>query len=74
MDPSSPGELIPDVYGLLRSRWTVNSSPYLTRGLGKLCDGSVVDTYGWPSCEEHHNLVMDYDDFYSWVSKSMYSP
>ncbi|CBJ25520.1 ortho-aminophenol oxidase [Ectocarpus siliculosus] len=74
MDPSSPGELIPDVYGLLRSRWTINSSPYLTRGLGKLCDGSVVDTYGWPSCEEHHNLVMDYDDFYSWVSKSMYSP
>ncbi|CAB1107536.1 TYR [Ectocarpus sp. CCAP 1310/34] len=93
-DPGTDGDLIPDVYGLLRSRWVVNSSPptvhshlskptepitvkndrYLTRGLGKLCGGSTVERYGWPSCEDHHNLVMDYDDFYSWVSESMNSP
>ena len=23
----NPGELVPDVYGLLRSRWNVNASP-----------------------------------------------
>ncbi|CAN0446565.1 unnamed protein product, partial [Ectocarpus sp. 12 AP-2014] len=60
-DPGTDGDLMPDVYGLLRSRWVVNSSPYLTRGLGKLCGGSTVERYGWPSCEDHHNLVIDYD-------------
>ncbi|CAM9967110.1 unnamed protein product, partial [Ectocarpus sp. 4 AP-2014] len=25
--PGNPGDLIADVYGLLRSRWNVNSSP-----------------------------------------------
>ncbi|CAM9760402.1 unnamed protein product [Ectocarpus sp. 12 AP-2014] len=73
-DPSTDGDLMPDVYGLLRSRWVVNSSPYLTRGLGKLCGGSTVERYGWPSCEDHHNLVIDNDNFYSWVSESMNSP
>ncbi|CAM9241469.1 unnamed protein product [Ectocarpus sp. 12 AP-2014] len=73
-DPGMHQDLIPDVYGRLRARWTVNSSPYLSRGLGKLCDGSSVDTFGWPSCEEHYNLVMDYDSFNSWVFQSMYSP
>ncbi|CAM9875490.1 unnamed protein product, partial [Ectocarpus sp. 12 AP-2014] len=73
-DARKDRDLIPDVYGRLRSRWNVNSSPYLTRGLGKLCNGSTIDTYGWPSCEDHHNLVMDYDDFYSWVSNCMGSP
>eukprot|EP00752_Nemacystus_decipiens_P008279 g7402.t1 len=74
MYDGNPGDLTPDVYGLLRSRWNVNSSPYLTRGLGKLCDGYVTDSYHWPTCELHHWLVTGYTDFYSWVWESMYAP
>ncbi|CAM9789553.1 unnamed protein product, partial [Scytosiphon promiscuus] len=69
-----PGDLIPDVYGLLRSRWNVNSSPWLTRGNGAMCDGYVTDHYDWPTCEEHYNLVTKYSSFYDWVWTSMYSP
>ncbi|CAN0299970.1 unnamed protein product, partial [Ectocarpus sp. 4 AP-2014] len=45
IDPDMDQDLIPDVYGRYRSQWTVNSSPYLTRGLGKLCYWSTLDKY-----------------------------
>eukprot|EP00903_Cladosiphon_okamuranus_P021957 g20189.t1 len=74
MYDGNPGDLTPDVYGLLRSRWNVNSSPYLTRGLGKLCDGNIGDSYPWPTCELHQSLVTSYPDFFSWVWEGQYAP
>ncbi|CAM9814374.1 unnamed protein product [Ectocarpus fasciculatus] len=71
----NPGDLHPDVYGLLRSRWNVNSSPYLTRGMGTICDTyDVTQAYPWPTCELHYEMATEYSDFYSWVWTGMYGP
>ncbi|CAM9421765.1 unnamed protein product [Ectocarpus sp. 6 AP-2014] len=75
MYPGDPGDLNPDVYGLLRSRWNINSSPYLTRGMGTLCNTyDVTQIYPWPTCELHYWMATEYSDFYSWVWTSMYAP
>lgn len=55
-------------------RCCTSTNRYLTRGLGKMCDGRVNDVYAWPTCESHYEQLTDYTDFYSWVWKSMYKP
>eukprot|EP00752_Nemacystus_decipiens_P002258 g2139.t1 len=74
MYDNNPGDLIPDVYGNLRSRWNVNDSPYITRGLGQFCDASITDTYPWPTCALHLSLVTEYPDWYGWVCESQHAP
>ncbi|CAM9655020.1 unnamed protein product [Pylaiella littoralis] len=74
MYDGNPGNLIPDVYGRLRSRWNVNPSPYITRGLGKHCDSLITDVYPWPTCDLHLSLVTDYSDWYGWVYESQHAP
>ncbi|CAN0234756.1 unnamed protein product [Pylaiella littoralis] len=66
---SNPGNIIPDVYDRLRSRWNVALSPYLLRGLGKMCYGHMTDSAAtsgsWAWCDTHHSLVKDNPDWYS---------
>ncbi|CAM9863802.1 unnamed protein product [Pylaiella littoralis] len=73
---SDPGGIIPDVYNRLRSRWNVAQSPYLLRGLGKMCYGHMTDSVpgSWPSCDTHHSLVVDNPDWYSWGWTVLNSP
>ncbi|CAB1105721.1 unnamed protein product [Ectocarpus sp. CCAP 1310/34] len=68
----NPGDLNSDMYGLLWSHWNVNSSPYLTRGMGTLCNTyDVTQVYELPTCELHYWMATEYSDFYSWVWTSI---
>ncbi|CBN79226.1 ortho-aminophenol oxidase [Ectocarpus siliculosus] len=74
MKVNDPGAVEPDVYSKLRAPWNVNDRPYLTRGMGKMCDAKVDEWYPWPTCETHYDLATGYSDFYSWVWYSLYDP
>ncbi|CAM9726487.1 unnamed protein product [Scytosiphon promiscuus] len=71
---NNPGSVQPDVYSRLRAPWNVNDRPYITRGMGKMCNAKVDDSYPWPTCELHYDTVTAYHDFYSWVWYASYSP
>ena len=51
-----------------------NNGRYLTRGMGKLCEGHVTDFYPWPTCEMHHSLVTEYTEFTAWIWEGMGYP
>eukprot|EP00752_Nemacystus_decipiens_P005412 g4907.t1 len=71
----NPGHLIPDVFGRLRSRWIVNDSPYLTRGMGRLCNKYDANQFKpWPTCEMHYRMATEHEDFVSWVWNSQGVP
>ncbi|CAM9999705.1 unnamed protein product, partial [Ectocarpus fasciculatus] len=74
MRVNNPGAVEPDVYSKLRAPWNINDRPYLTRGMGKMCDAKVDEYYPWPTCEMHYDLATAYSDFYSWVWYSLYDP
>ncbi|CAM9627360.1 unnamed protein product [Pylaiella littoralis] len=74
MRPNNPGQIEPDVYSNLRSPWVVNDRPFITRGMGKMCQSRAEDFYKWPTCEMHHDLVTSFTNFYSWVWESLYDP
>ncbi|CAM9642571.1 unnamed protein product [Ascophyllum nodosum] len=74
VEPGNPGNLNTDVYGKLRSPWNTNDRPYLTRGMGQMCQINFDDYIAWPTCQKHYDLVTGYSDFYSWVWESMGNP
>ncbi|CAN0363328.1 unnamed protein product [Pylaiella littoralis] len=71
---SNPGNSIPDVYRRQRSRWVIDSSPYMIRGLGTMCDKSTTELYPWPTCEVHFSLATSFSDWYSWAWDVLYLP
>ncbi|CAM9212040.1 unnamed protein product [Hapterophycus canaliculatus] len=74
MKLNNPGSVEPDVYSKLRAPWNVNDRPYLTRGMGKMCHANLDESYPWPTCAMHYDMVTSYHDFYSWVWYSLYDP
>lgn len=42
------------------------SARYLTRGLGKNCQGQTTDEFAWTTCETDYNAILEFSDFYSW--------
>lgn len=47
---------------------------YLTRGMGKMCGAQIDESFPWPTCSMHYDMVTSYTDFYSWVWYSLYDP
>jgi len=59
-------------YGLLRSPWNMNKSPWLTR-VHKLAGTSFPLTW-WPSCASHHSLTHTSTTLINYTKTSLYAP
>lgn len=42
--------------------------------MGKMCGANVDESFPWPTCSMHYDMVTSYSDFYSWVWYSLYDP
>lgn len=42
--------------------------------MGKMCGANIDESFPWPTCSMHYDMVTAYSDFYSWVWYSLYDP
>ncbi|CAM9288362.1 unnamed protein product [Choristocarpus tenellus] len=71
LEDSSVSPTKGNVYGLMESPWNTNNVPFLSRSLGSLC-GVNDEFYGWSTCKDHFDLLMNYSSLYAYTWNSMY--